>query len=247
MDITSEDDIIYIKREKGSRSQGRICCKCGSGETNKNSNNIPMWLKYYDDKGNWYRESYLCYKCWMHDYHNNVQKLDPNNTNNIIKSMSAYRIGIGKYTNNGFGILGEATIAKEKKLEICCLHNDNFNFKFDLLDPVQGRIQSKIRTPIYGNWSARIDNIHNFDVLYFLCANEQMENIIKVYVIPEEYIHDITTVGIRGNPIYGSKYDQFRLDKSEEKKYNDAFRSLIDHIRDKHKFTAKDIIKWLEI
>lgn len=251
LELVGSEDIKRF-REKGLKSKGRMCCRCESYDTRINSSGIPIWFRYTDESGNWDGESYLCHKCWMYDYYYKIKKVDPNSTNNIIKSMSGYKIGIGKYTNNGIGLIGEAVIAKVKKIKIYCTVHDNFNVKFDLLDTEQGRIQSKLRSPIWGNWStrvwsARIDRIHNFDILYFLCADERPKNIKRVYVILEEYIHDIRTVGIPENPKYGySKYDKFRLSREEETIYNDVFCGLMSYLK-KDKFTINDIIKWLEM
>lgn len=162
--------------------------------------------------------------------------------------MSAYKIGISKETTNGFGMLGEAVIAKVKNLEICCVEYNDFNFKFDLFHPEQGRIQSKIRSPIYGNWNARIGKNHNFDILYMLCTDKQAKNVKRIYIILEKEIHNITTVGITGNPRFGySKYDKFRLNENDRKIFNDTYQSLLEHLKDKKKFTIEDIIKWLEV
>lgn len=109
----------------------------------------------------------------------------PNSRNNVIKSIANSRNSLLDIdSNTAKGLIGEAVIAKVRNIEVISIKSDNFRTRFDLsLDPEYGIIQSKLRSPYYGDWLVSIDRDQYFDTLFALCMDNGMTNIKKIYAV----------------------------------------------------------------
>jgi hypothetical protein len=183
------------------------CCICGNSDTGKYPNGDPKWIRYKDKKGIWDRKSYICMKCYHSSWYKDVGKIDPNSHNNIIKLMSKSRMGqLTIDDEQGIGLIGEAVVAKVRKLEIMSIKLDDFTYKFDLSnDNVYGDIQVKLRA-----FESRlhVHFNHDFDNLFILCLSKDM--IERVYAIPEK---ELPNIGITINKYIYSIYDRFLIDQ----------------------------------
>lgn len=211
------------------------CCICGIFEIIQDYRRL-KWATHKCDKIDC--TGYLCFRCY--------QKYDPRSQGSAKKSVTHIRNNqLYKYISSGRGLIGEACIAKVRKLDIISIKFDSYNTRFDLsIDPEHGIIQSKLKVPWYGDWYAHFGGEHYFDTLFFQCANKSMTNIDRIYAIPEYELHDIKTISIYRKPSKPSKWNEFRID---EKPYNDAYHSLILYLKDKKYFGVEDIKKWLII
>lgn len=194
--------------------KGRKCCECGSSKTHV-SGYSHKWYKHICTKE--CCTGYVCLKCYSKQ-RNNL----PDSNHGIIKSMRKFRNGkLSKGSSSGKGFIGEMIVAKTRKLKSCAIETDNFNNRFDLsVDPEYGNIQVKLRTPQHGDYKVSFGIEHNFDTLFVVCMSEDMKDIEKMYVIPEEELCGITQITICKN---GGKYEIFRVDKTP---YNDMFHSM---------------------
>ncbi len=203
------------------------CHKCGDAT-------IPGRRRYVNEK-------LLCYKCYM-KYYNSL----PDSHNSLKKSISSLRTNnISNTATSYMGILGEAVIAKVRKLKVHSIETNNFCLKLDLsLDREYDIIQSKLRTPycgeIYKDWKVSFGTEHHFNTLFVLCVSKDRRNIERVYAILEKELYGLNGISLTRSY---SKYDKFRID---EKPYNDAYHNLMEFLKDKKYFGIEDIKKWLE-
>lgn len=224
-----------------SKCEGRKYCICGSNDTYI-KNWIPQWRKYYDKEGNWGENSWLCHRCY-----NRLQYHKSGTYINIKKLMAKSRMGELSFKDDvSLGLIGEAVIAKVRKLKVISVENDCLNSRYDLSsDPKYGIIQAKLRSSCYGQYSINIVE-HNFDTLFVLCTDADMNNIIKIFAIPKEYIDNntgLTIIERAPNDEEYLKYEKFRLD---EMIYNVEYQSLTSYLKNKKYFGIFDIKDWLE-
>jgi hypothetical protein len=162
--------------------------------------------------------------------------------------MSKHNTGLlGIDSETGKGLIGEAIIAKVRKLEIVAIKSNNFRSKFDLsVDEEYRNIQVKIAAPQYGDWYASIGKDHSFDTLFGLCMDKSMKNVKRTYIIPVLELLGVSTISFRKcpHPSVGSKWEKFRID---EKPYNDVCQSLMLYLKGKKCFGVDDVSKWLEM
>lgn len=220
-------------RKSGGYLKGRKCCRCDADLSIEKHHGY----REYNDKGQW-TGKWLCQSCW--------DLYSSESTHNAIKFVTNCRNDqIGKYKTQGKGIIGEAVIAKVRKLDIISIQMDNFRFKFDLsIDQQYKRIQAKFRIPLYGECNVVFGDDHNFDTLFVLYTSKGMKDIERVYAIPEKELYDKKGIRIVNNDsIRGSKWENFRVDNEP---YNAVYHSLMEFIKDKKYFGIEDIKKWLE-
>lgn len=215
--------------------EGRRCSICGNDKSYQNH-----WYKRYSEKGTWDKKSYMCLRCYG--------RYDPDSGHNQIKIIANSRnCQLDIRSPSGKGLIGEATIAKVRKLDVISIMLDHFGSKFDLsLDPEFGNIQSKLRNSRYGNYDVYFGMLHDFDTLFVICINEDTDNIESICVIPEDELYGITNITIYNNPKYGSKWDKYTLNKDNIKPYNDTYVSLMELLKDRKYFGIEDIKKWLD-
>lgn len=240
-----KDGIIPdIQIKKHMRSVGRKCCICGSSETYIDNRGCPVWLREIDKNRNW-TGGWMCNKCDKKDYYYNVLKLDPNSQANVMKYIANWRNNqLSIYGSNGKGIIGEAIIAKVRKLDILAIEMNNFNYIFDLsYDSEYGVPQVKIRSlgPMK-EWRFNDFNYESFDTLFSICMNEEWKDVSRMYAIPKKIIIKKSSICIYKDPSMGDLYADFKID---EKPYNDAYHSLMLYLKDKKFFGIKDIKEWL--
>lgn len=236
-------------KEKDERLKERRCYICGGSETGKTSDGKPDWRRYkidkegsYDRNGYWDRKSHICIKCESMER----QKF-PDSQNNMMKSISNWRIGeLGIYVKNGKGLIGEAIIAKVRNLEIIAIKMDGLRNKIDFsYDDEYGIIQGKVRTFKNGKWNVgNYVNEEIFDYIFLICMDEYWKNIERVYAIPRIELIDRTGFAIVKNPSRPTWYYGYRID---EKHYNDVYHDFIRYLGDKKYFGIEDIKKWLEM
>ncbi len=231
------DSSVIMPKRSHSYYKGRKCCRCITDLSEKEHGR-----REYDHKGDW-TGRWLCNTCNSKDYNDG-----PNSYKNQKKSVAAYRTNnLSLCTNCGKGFIGEAIVAKIRKLEILAIKMDNFHpLGYDLSPDIKyNRIQIKLAGLIEGYWTVRFGMYHEFDNLFVLCTDKDTTIIKRVYIISEDELYGIGCIRLPKDPcIYrGSKYDKFRID---EEPYNDAYHSLMEFLKDKKYFGIKDIKKWLE-
>ena len=217
----------------------RICCVCKSPETGKNFNGNPHW--YNCTCNNIDCTGYLCSVCKARHYNDLPDSYI--NINKLISNSRTCQLAVNSET--GKGLIGEAVIAKVRKLEIISIKLNNFKSKFDLTRDVEhGMIQSKLRQLYYGDWITYIGTEHIFDTLFYICISKDMKDIERIYIIPQTELYGIQTVKIIRNPSSSKilKWDKYNVDP---KPYNDAYHSLMEFLKDKKYFGIEDIKKWL--
>lgn len=231
LEIIDSKDTRSLK-DKRVDSNGRTCCICKCIET-------AQWHKNVDDG------LYKCNKCFC--------RYDPRSYNRIIESKRKSRNG--QFTisdNNGKSIIGEATIAKVRGLDILSIKMNNFIYMFDLSPDLEhGIINAKLKLPYSGNgnWAVNINMEHNYDTLIILCIDVYMQKVVRVYIIPESEVYGKRRLTIVKNPhpSIGSKWEEFRIDEKSCSLYNDSFQSLMLFLKDKKYFSIDDIKKWMEL
>jgi len=231
------------KRKPKGELENRTCCICGGKDTHKNNKGVPQWLREYNIKG--WTGRWMCFNCGSNDY----QEKDPNSQRNAIKSVRNPRIGnIKKGTEQGMVIITQAVVAKVNGIEDLNIRMDNYGYHFDMYKDVYGRINveySSFRYPHYEGWifnSRRINIVktENYDTFILLCFNEDKSDIERIYIIiNNEEIKELWTIGINAN---GSKYEKFRVDKSE---YSSAYRDIMLYLEDREYFGIDDIMEWM--
>ena len=226
-----------MPKRSHSYYKGRKCCRCNTDLSEKEHGR-----REYDHKGDW-TGRWLCNVCNAKDYNDN-----PNSYKNQIKSVAAHRINnLSIRTNCGKGFIGEAVVAKIRKLEILAIKMDNFHpLGFDLSPDIKyNRIQVKLASLIEGYWTIRFGMEHEFDNIFVLCTDKDTNIIKRVCIIPEDELYGIGGIRLPKDPcIYrGSKYDKFIID---EKLYNNTFCSLMSYLGNRRYFGIEDIKKWLE-
>lgn len=223
----SKDDIRNLQRQYFSEKRDRkICCNCKASPTS-----------YFCNCGRLECTGYICRTCYIKS---------PDSQQYLLKQIANCRNSqIDKFGTRGIGLIGEATIAKVRKLDILSIKLDNFDYKYDLSpDAEYGIIQAKFKILLYGEWKIGIGP-HNFDTLLVLCADKKGNIIERVYAIPKVEVYDISKgIGLHKNPSpsIGSKYDKFQIDPKE---YDNSYRDLIIYLKDKRYFGIDDIIAWL--
>lgn len=229
--------IDKTKEYLDNKKKGRKCYICGGTYTYVGSDGRKNWTKarkYIKSAG---IKDYICSICNSWIYNRLPEKGD-----SLIKSVANVRCGELRITaTQSIGLFGEASIAKVRKLKILSIELDNLKCKFDLSpDSEYGIIQSKFRSPNYGDFGVNFGIEHNFDTLFVLCSDKCMKNIEKVYAIPESELQ-----GIQGTTIVKnfSKYEKFRIDGTS---YNDAYHSLLLFLNGRKYIGIEDIKKWLD-
>lgn len=228
-----------MTKKPPSYYKGRKCCICGNDKTYIRPNGTSEWSKYYDNIGNWTGQ-YMCKECYNKDYNRNHiddRKFIANCWNKRIK----------KGDSQGEGLVAEAITAKVRFLKVLSIETYNFKSKFDLsIDKDYGRIQVKSKSSWHGDWSIYFGREHNFDTLFVLCNNDDINDgkrIERVYVIPEKELYGITGITILKND--NSKWEKFRLREEHIKLYNDLYKDLMECLKDNKYFGIEDIKKWL--
>lgn len=233
---TRHEEYMYEKRKSAQHFKGRKCSRCGKAETFIDSKGTPRWDRKYDKDGNWTGE-YLCHNCGGINYYK--------------ENLSIYRSeGILIDNSQGIGMIGEAIVAKVRKLEVLSIKMDNFSYKFDLSYDIEYRIiQVKTKSPYYGDYKIDIGMEHNFHNVFILCISKDKKNIDDVYIIPEDELYGIVNITIIGNPklSIGSKWGIFKVNEEIKNIYNDTYHSLLLFLGDKKYFGIDDIKKWMEL
>jgi hypothetical protein len=201
------------------------CYKCGA------DGRFDLY-KDYDAEKRW-AGRYICKSCWR-TIHKDMLK--------SIRNCRTKELSIS--SEKGKGLLGEAVVARVRKLDVLCTKFDNFNYIYDLsIDPEYGVIQVKARRDTYGAWYVSHFNNLDFDNFLLLCMDRLWVNVIKVYVIPlEEIIHRNQSVSIYDNPSRTVWYEHFEID---EKPYNKSYHSLVTYLGNRKYFGFRDIENWL--
>lgn len=222
---------------------GTICYICNSKDTYIRPNGDPEWIKYKDENGIWNEKSYMCKSCYGKLY----QK-DPKSSNSAKKSVANCRTGqLSIYSETGKGLINESVVAKVRNLRNMNIDEDNFRSKFDLsIDPEFGRPQIKGSTLIGKQFHVSIGEGRNFDHIWILCKDRNY--IKKVYIIPVSELCN-TYINIYDDwskkERESSNFEWVEKYKVDEKPYNDAYKSLIEYLKNKKYFGIKDIKKWL--
>jgi hypothetical protein len=100
------------------------------------------------------------------------------------------------------------------------IETDNFSADFDAFDPVKyHRIDVKGPSLINGTWTVTSIG-KNFDNLFILCMSNDYSRVIKVYIIPKEFVGDYIKI-YKG--ILNILYDKFMVD---EKPYDETFHNM---------------------
>lgn len=241
-DKIRENKYKYSKSRRDTYNKKKKCSRCGSTKTLVRYDGKEDWYGEYDDKKNW-TGGYLCNKCYSSEYQER-----PDSQRSLMKDIADSRIGeLSIYDSSGFGLIGEAVVAKVRKLDIISIKIDKFNARFDLSnDPEYCIIQVKIRSlqeslgsQIYEFWTLHISN-YDFDHLFVLCVSFDMKNIERLYIIPRKEI-DTMSLSIYKS---GSKWKKFMVD---ENPYNRTYQSLMYFLGDKKYFGIEDIKKWMEL
>lgn len=214
--------------DKKNEFENRRCCICRSDETYIKLTGGPLWRKYKGDDwrnykagsntGKWDGKSYLCDNCYgriisnFPDSRNSLRKKIANSRNRQIDPDST----------QGKGHITEQIATKTLGLENYNLETDNFCAEFDAYDPIKyHRIDIKGPSLIHGVWTvAGIGE--NFDNLIILCMSNDYSHVIKVYIIPKEFIGDKTSIKIYEG-ILNMLYDKFMVD---EKPYDETFHNM---------------------
>ena len=217
------------------------CYKCGNNETYMTRGFDPAWHKYYDEKGNWDKKSYICGRCYQtydSNSHNRFRKL----TETLCRNE-----GLSIDINQGKGVIGEAIVGKIRKLNVLSITLDNFNLKFDLSSDLEfGIIQVKTRTLIEGEWEVSHFNDMNFDYVFLICMDYIWKNIERVYIFPKEEIIARRSITISKNPSRGTWYDSLKNGyRIDDKPYNEAYQDIMRFLEDKKYFGVEDIKKWM--
>lgn len=212
------------------------CRICGNDKTGRGVNGYPDWRRDKYRKEGWDGKSYICTRCESKER----QRL-PDSRNSVIKAIANSRNSLLDIdSNTAKGLIGEALIAKVRNLEVISIKLDNFRTRFDLsLDSEYDIIQSRLRSPYYGDWLVSIDREQYFDTLFALCMSNGMTDIKEIYAIPQKELRNTTATRICRN----SKWKKFRI---SEKQYNDAYHSLMSYLKNRKYFGMEDIKKWLE-
>lgn len=217
-----------VLKDKRREIENRTCYKCGSDDTYIRKQGWPLWRKYKGDDwrnykadsktGEWDGKSYLCGNCYgriisnFPDSRNSLRKQIANSRNRQIDPDST----------QGKGHITEQIATKTLGIKNYNLESDNFCAEFDAYDPVKyHRIDIKGPSLINGVWIATGIG-KNFDNLFILCMSNDYNHVIKVYIIPKEFIGDKINVKIYEG-ILNILYDKFLVD---EKPYDDTFHSM---------------------
>lgn len=232
-----------------NKRKNRKCYVCGSEETYVKPNGDLDWRKY-PNVDRWDGKSYICKDCYnsyRRSYYHDIGKFDPDSISSWMRSNANVRTGkISSITNNGLGIIVEYVICAERNIRNNNVIVDNFTSKIDLtIDEEYGIIQSRSAVISYGEWRpGPFDNI-NFDNAFICCIDKWRKNIERVYVIPKELLFTKKSLVFYKKPSKNVWYDNgdYRID---EKPYNDAYKNLMNYIKNKELFSIDDLEKWLE-
>lgn len=241
MEIACCEDIKIRHAAPEGYFDGRKCCVCGNEKTGKNNNSNPLWYKYYDKKGLWDKKSWLCSRCYFKFY-----KRLPGSVLNV---DAKWRKGLLELNDSSAkGIIGEAVVAKVRRLEILSVNMDSLRYLYDLSkDREYGIFQVKFRIFLErrNKWNIRTEISQNYDNLIILCADKEMNNIERVYIIPKKELYGMAYFTVYKNPSRGVQwYEKFRINDID--KYDKVYHNLIGYLKDKKYFGIEDIKKWLE-
>lgn len=202
---------------------GRICCVCRSDNTYM----VEKSPKWYTCKcGKIECTGYMCKGCWTKDYYR-IKRKYTSHYQLALKPLANYRTGnLSRFTEVGKGVIGQWIIAKTLNIKDLNIENSNFRQPVDISEhPIYGRIEAKIHTKKYGQWSIKASIKNDFDSLIILCMDKYKlwKNVERVYIIFKDKIDWITGMTITEDPSYGFKYEKYRIDKNP---YNDTYRSV---------------------
>lgn len=205
-----------IKKYKYNKSNS--CDRCGE----KLEDRVQ---KEYDDKGYWTKK-WLCNKCAKHD----------DNKERFIKD---HKIGnLDPYSTSGKGYISETIVCRTRGIKSLNIENDNWKFPIDHIDSELGILQTKcaLYNSVLKNWhNGSLINEYDkdFDHIIFLCFDEYMKNILRVYIIPKFELDGESTIVIyldwskvgRG----GSRFEKLEKYRVDNNFYNNAYHNLDDN------------------
>lgn len=201
------------------------CCICGSRETYIMPNGDPSWRRHKEN-GIWDGKSYKCESC-RH------------------KSNTKYRNNkIDKNSTFGMTIISQAVVKKVTGSIDCTRKMNNCNYSIDLLDHKKNeKIDVKysvIRED--KEWYFRTKGKLDTDIYFCMGLSKDSKNIAKVWIIPnEDWVVDLKGISIHKESCY--RYSQYEIDS---KLYNNAYQSLMLHLKSIEFFGIDDIRKWLK-
>lgn len=169
----------------------------------------------------------LCKTCYSSYYYHNVEKIDPDSSRNIKKSLANSRTGnLGRHTENGKSVIGQWIGAKTLGLKDLNIEKNNFAESIDLSPhPELGNIGVMTKTSKYGEWPfGYIENL-SFDNLLTLCMdnNKLWRCVEMAYIIPVCEFRNRSGFSIIKNPSRITWYHTYRVD---EKPFDDIYRSV---------------------
>lgn len=222
MEIIDAQDVAdrtVTKRPYYNRTN--TCDRCG------NKLISPRIYREYDKRDNW-TGKWLCYTCWQIDYRKK----------NGSPYLADYKINnLDPNCKKGIGLIFEQVTCKARGIKNLNIENNNFNSPFDhSVDPELGILETKgtvlkhkilpdrIKEYDCWNFTIRLEKIFDHIILY--CADKNMENIERVYIIPWKDIDKRfknMTFSITICKDLNGWYEKYRVD---EKPYNNAFHNL---------------------
>lgn len=215
------------------RYEKRVCRICGSKDTYIKPDGTPLWYRYYDNKGDWDRKSFLCDKCGI--------RHDPNSYYNLRKYMAMCRTGnLDKDIEVGIGTLGECVVANVLKIRDCknCdILDSNFN-SHKPCDLIYESKRIEVKSPSFINnyWQAYIGSAHHFDRLFILCFSIDRIHINRVYIVPlsenklsgEDSIYVYEDFSILSKI---SKYEWIENYRVDEQIYDNMYNFILSNLR----------------
>lgn len=147
----------------------------------------------------------------------------PDSRNSLLKKIANCRNKqVDQDSTHGKGHIAEQIVVKTLGIKNYNLESDNYCAEFDAYDPIKyHRIDIKGPYLINGVWIATGIG-KNFDNLFILCMSSDYSSVIKVYIIPKEFIGDKTNIKIYQG-ILNMLYDKFMVD---EKTYDETFHDM---------------------
>lgn len=212
---------IYYKHKKENRyyNKTNTCDKCGRklevGENGK------IYREYKDENwtGNW-----LCYSCYEKYY---IRKCD-----SVWSRNCDWRNGrLDLYSPCGKAVISQRVTCEVFGIKDLNIELDDFRTPIDhSRHPLYGILQSKLAVFGKGKWCQNFENEYNkeFDYLVLYCMDVEMENIIRIYIIPKKEIIQRGCIAVIENPKRNVWYEKYRI--VDIKCYEDVYRNVLELI-----------------
>lgn len=183
---------------------------------------------------------YVCKHHYNLNYDTNVRIKDPNNTNNLLKSIGNRRTGNqNPNSTNAKGDKGEELLCIWKKFNNLNKVNDNYSIRspIDCIDEKTGLLY-QVKIAYYNSinrcWNQSFKNLHDsiskgfrFKNLFLFCISEGEMRTLRAYEIPEKEVIKRLSITIVENPSRITWYGIYRLENKEElKKLNEIWEEL---------------------